>query len=193
MTAKYTSKTTGEEVATDLASQIKNKVILTTGVSPNSLGAHFLTVIATHQPRLLILAGRNLSKVQETAKTIASLALGVETRVVQLDLADQKQIRKAADEVLGYQEAIDVLVLNAGIMAPPYATTVDGIESQFGSNHIGHFLFANLVMPKLLANPAGGRVVSVSSLGYKMGPVRFEDLGFHVSWLDLFLISPSRD
>ena len=182
MAPKYNSKTTGEQAAADLASQIKDKIVLTTGVSPNSLGAHFLTVIAAHQPRLLILAGRNLAKTQETAKTLAASAPGVQTRVLQLDLGDQKQVRKAADEVLAYEEAIDVLVLNAGIMAQPYATTPDGLEATFGTNHIGHFLFANLVMPKVLASPHGGRVVSVSSNGYNLGPVRFEDLGFHVSW-----------
>lgn len=180
-TPRYGYDTTAETVASDLAAHIKEKVILTTGVSPNSLGAAFVTAIAAHQPRLLILAGRNLSKTRETATAIASATPGVQTRVLELDLASQTQVRKTAAEVLAYEENIDVLVLNAGIGAVDYGTTPDGIESQFGANYIGHFLFANLIMLKVLGSSGGGRIVSVASDGYRLSPVRFDDLGFHVS------------
>ena len=63
------------------------------------------------------------------------------------------------------------------MMGGAYRTTTEGIELQFGSNHIGHFLFTNLIMPKLLAAPAP-RVVNASSTGYYLGPVRFEDWNF---------------
>ena len=178
----YTYTTTGTEVAADLSSHIAGKVILTTGVSPNGLGAVFLTTIAAHKPRLLILANRNLDKAKETAEAVKAVASGVETRLLQLDLASLASVRKAADEVLAYpEEAIDVLVLNAGIMAPPYSTTAEGLESQFGANHIAHFLFANLIMSKVLKAKDGGRVVSVTSNGHRLSPVRFEDVGFAVS------------
>ena len=62
-------------------------------------------------------------------------------------------------------------------MGTPYNRTEDGLESQFGNNHIGNFLFTNLVLPKLLEAPAP-RVVSVASLGHFWGPVRFDDIGF---------------
>lgn len=73
-----------------------------------------------------------------------------------------------------------MLVNNAGVMATPYAVTKDGLESQFGINHIGHFLFTNLIVNKVLKGNGGkgGRVVSVSSEGYRLSPVRFEDWGF---------------
>ncbi|TFK86693.1 NAD(P)-binding protein, partial [Polyporus arcularius HHB13444] len=86
--------------------------------------------------------------------------------------------RKAAAEVLSWPEPIDVLVNNAGIMATPYGKTVDGIESQFGTNHIGHFLFTNLIMPKLLESKQGPRVVNVSSNGHRLSDIRWDDFNF---------------
>lgn len=183
---KYGFETTAETVASDLAAQIKDKVVLTTGVSPNSLGAAFLTTIAVHQPRLLILAGRSLAKAQETASAIASAAPGVRTRILELDLASQAQVRKAAKEVLEYEENVDVVVLNAAGVSFEYETTPDGLERTFGANHIGHFLFVNLVLPKVLASKDGGRVVSVSSEGHRLSHIR-DDLNFRVS-IDLYVL-----
>jgi NAD(P)-dependent dehydrogenase (short-subunit alcohol dehydrogenase family) len=70
-----------------------------------------------------------------------------------------------------------VLVNSAGITAGPYRTTNEEIEAQFGANHIGHFLFTNMLMPKLLAAPAP-RVVNVSSDGHRLGGMRFSDPNF---------------
>ena len=61
-----------------------------------------------------------------------------------------------------------------------YTTTKDGIETQFGANHIGHFLLTNLLVPKLAVAGKGARVVNVSSFGYMSGGVRFEDPNFQV-------------
>ena len=61
-----------------------------------------------------------------------------------------------------------------------YATTKDGIEMQLGSNHVGHFLLTNLLLPKLLAAGGGARIVNVSSFGYMSGGVRFDDPSFQV-------------
>lgn len=72
---------------------------------------------------------------------------------------------------------IDVLVNSAGVMAGPYKTTQEGIENQFGSNHIGHFLFTNLLLPKILASPSP-RIVNVSSDGHRFGGVRFNGWSF---------------
>ena len=71
-----------------------------------------------------------------------------------------------------------------------YVTTKDGIEMQLGSNHIGHFLLTNLLMPKLLAAGSGARIVNVSSFGYMSGGVRFDDPGFQVC---TFLRNRSKD
>lgn len=179
----YTSKTTGDEVAHDCKDQIANKTVLVTGTTPNGLGATFATTIAPFGPALIILASHSFAKAEQTAKDIAAVAPNVKTRVVELDLSSISQVRKAAKEILSITEKIDVIVNNAGVMASPYSTTVDGIESQFGTNHIGHFLLTNL----LLSSALGGvekqswRVVNVSSNGFRYGPVRIEDINFGVS------------
>lgn len=155
-------------------------LVLITGVSPGSLGAEAARVIFLHQPRLLILAGRSIHKLQATEADVRAASTSVNTRLLHLDLSSQEQIRKAATEVNGYKEPIDVLYNNAGIMAAPYATTKDGLESQFGTNHIGHFLFTNLIMPRILAAGKGARIVNVSSWGHNMERMRWDDYGFQV-------------
>jgi NAD(P)-dependent dehydrogenase (short-subunit alcohol dehydrogenase family) len=185
MSPNFTPESTAEEVAQYYSSQIRNKVILTTGVSPGGLGAYFVETIAAHKPRLLILAGRSTVKSQETAAAIAKAHPEVETRSLELDLSDLKGVWKAAQEVLGYVENIDVLVNNAAVMATPYMKTKDGLEIQFGTGHIGHFLFTNLILSKILA--VKGRVVSVSSDAHRLSAIKFDDWGFSVSRL----ISPA--
>ena len=127
---------------------------------------------------MIILAGRTLSTLAKTAAAIKAINPLVKTPIVKLDLGSQASVRNAAAEINRWVDQIDVLVLNAGIMAVEYGLTVDGIEKQFGTNHIGHFLFANLLMPKLLAAGRGARVCSVSSEGHHTTGIRFDDLGF---------------
>jgi NAD(P)-dependent dehydrogenase (short-subunit alcohol dehydrogenase family) len=89
-----------------------------------------------------------------------------------LDLADLSSVRRFAETWHG---PLDVLVLNAGVMAVPYGTTVDGFERQIGTNHLGHFALAGLLLPALREARAA-RVVSVSSGGHRMGRIDFDDL-----------------
>lgn len=175
--------TTAEEAAEAFADQIREKTVLTTGVSPGGLGAYFVEAVAKQQPKLLILAARDASKANTTAHAITSSFPDVKTKVLLMNLGSQAQIRKAAAEVNAYEEHIDVLVNNSGIMGCPYSTTEDGLESQFGTNHIGHFLFTNLIMGKILAAGSGARIVNISSDASKHSPVQFDDISFSVSWM----------
>ncbi|KAG9233256.1 dehydrogenase [Amylocarpus encephaloides] len=174
----YNAETTAEEVALECQSIIANKTILVTGASAGGLGATFATIVAKYRPACIILATRDLAKAEATAKEIATAAPAVRTRCTELDLASMQQIRKAAEEINLLDEHIDVIVNNAGIMANLYTKTVDGIESQFGTNHIGHFLLTNLLLPKLLSRGQPIRIVNVSSNGFRFGPVRYEDTDF---------------
>ncbi|KAH8648472.1 dehydrogenase [Xylariales sp. PMI_506] len=180
----YTADTTAEEVASDCRAQIANKTILVTGASPSGLGASFATIAAKYGPACIILATRDLAKARETAAQIAAAAPEVRTHAVELDLASLSRVRAAAERIAALGEEIDVLVNNAGVMAAPYATTEDGIESQFATNHVGHFLLTNLLLPKMLERGGGGggrsvvRVVNVASNGFRFGPVRLEDWNF---------------
>lgn len=166
-------------IAADNAAHIAGKTILTTGVTQGGLGATFVETIAQYKPRLLILAGRSEEKVRATAQKISSISADVQVRFLELDLSSQQSVRRAAETVISWADVphIDVLVNSAGIMAGPYKTTAEGIENQFGSNHVGHFLFTNLLMPKIRAAP-NPRVVSVASDGHRFGGVRFEDVNF---------------
>ncbi|KOC17847.1 short-chain dehydrogenase [Aspergillus flavus AF70] len=175
---QYNAQTTAEEVANDCRASIANKTILVTGVTLGSLGAGFATAIANYAPSLIILAARDVTKAQQTAMEISIINSSVKTRILQLDLGSQVQIREAAKEVLEYEEHIDVLVNNAGVMVPPFSLTQDGVESQFGVNHIGHFLFTNLIMSKLVTPGKSSRVVNISSDGHRLGPIRFDDWNF---------------
>jgi hypothetical protein len=187
----YTADTTGEEVASDCRSQIANKTIIVTGVSPGGLGAHFAITIAKYGPACLILCTRNIAKAEETAREVAAVAPTVRSWPIELDLGSQKQIREAVEKINSLGEHIDVIVNNAGIMAAPYSKTVDGTESQFGINHIGHFLLTNLLLSNILAKSQPVRVVNVSSNGFRLGAVRFEDWNFDVRKVNT-LFSRSR-
>lgn len=180
MASPFNSETTADQIAEACADQIRDKVVLTTGVSPGGLGASFVETIAKHHPKLLVLAGRDAAKTEKTAQAIAAASPGVQTRTLLLDLSSQAQIREAAKQVNAYAESIDVLVNNAAVMASPYTTTVDGLESQFGTNHIGHFLFTNLIIDKILAAGPGARIINITSDGHRLSPVRFDDLDFRV-------------
>lgn len=73
-----------------------------------------------------------------------------------------------------------------------YTTTVDGIETQFAVNHVGHFLLTNLLMDSIIAAGPGARIVNVSSFGYISGGVRFDDWNFNVSWRRSFTRKTNR-
>ncbi|KAM7204244.1 short-chain dehydrogenase/reductase SDR [Naviculisporaceae sp. PSN 640] len=179
----FTAETTASQLVADpeIASRIKGKVILTTGPSPNSLGEAFLKTIAKASPALLILAGRDTAKLEQTAQSIRSENPNVSTRLLELNLASLAQVRSAADVVLhewtdvGH---IDVVVNNAGIMAVPFRLTEDRYESQFATNHLGHFLFTNLIMPKILKSEAP-RVVNIASDAHRFSPIRWGDIHFN--------------
>ena len=161
--------TTGEEATTALAQHIKGKTVIVTGVSPGGLGLETARVIALRNPKLIILAGRSKEKLEQAEAEVNKAAPGTAVRQLVLDLGDLKKVRSAAAEVNGWEDvpSIDVVVNNAGIMATPFALTGDGIETQFGTNHIGHFLFTQLVMGKILESQSP-RVVSfilISLLG----------------------------
>lgn len=140
-------------------------------------------MIALQSPKLVILAGRSPSKVQDAQDIIKEAAPETATRQLLLDLGSFAKIRKAAEEVNSWTDvpAINIVINNAGIMARPFELTEDGIESQFGANHVGHFLFTQLIMNKILATGAGARVINLTSNGYKAGGVQWQDWNFDVS------------
>ncbi|KAL2192262.1 hypothetical protein P885DRAFT_48109 [Corynascus similis CBS 632.67] len=179
MARVYDSETTASNVVQDVANQINGKVVLTTGVSPGGLGAAFVESVASAQPALLILAGRSLAKVRETADTITTQHPNVKVRLLELDLGSLAAVRQAAEAVLSWNDVpkIDVLVNNAGVMGIEYARSDAGVEMTLAINHLGPFLLTNLLMNKLLAADKP-RVVMLGSEGHRWNPIRWGDISF---------------
>ncbi|KKK13018.1 hypothetical protein P175DRAFT_0492380 [Aspergillus ochraceoroseus IBT 24754] len=180
MPAPYTTHTTTDELVSDYAPLIKGKVILTTGVSSGSLGGFFVQAIAKAKPAWLILAARNADKLAQMAAEITAAQPEIQVRTLQVDLGSLKSVREAAAQVNSSWDdipVIDVLVNNAGIMAVDYQLSPDGFESHLATNHLGPFLFTNLIMKKIVA-AREPRIVVVSSDGHRLNPFRFHDYNF---------------
>ncbi len=124
----------------------------------------------------VVLAVRTPSKGEEAARDIRSAHPSADVEVRELDLADLASVRRFADGIARDDRPLDVLVNNAGVMAPPKRfETVDGFELQFGTNFLGPFALTNLLLPHLLRAEAP-RVATMSSLAAVFGGIRFEDL-----------------
>ena len=95
--------------------------------------------------------------------------------LVQLDLASLDSVRRCADGLLAASKPFDVIIANAGVMACPKGNTVDGFETQFGTNHLGHFVLVNRIASLL---KAGSRLVNLSSAGHRYADVNLEDPNF---------------
>ncbi len=123
----------------------------------------------------VVIACRDTDKGTRAAGEIAAAVPAAKLQVSQLDLADLASVRAFAARLRGERERIDLLVNNAGVMAPPRRTSQDGFESQLATNHLGHYALTGLLLEVLLASPRP-RVVTVSSLAHRTGRINFEDL-----------------
>jgi NAD(P)-dependent dehydrogenase (short-subunit alcohol dehydrogenase family) len=121
----------------------------------------------------VVMACRDTTKGDAAADAIRKELPSAELEVAALDLASLDSVRAFAGRYP--HERLDLLINNAGVMAPPYTKTIDGFELQFATNHLGHFALTGLLLDKLLATPHA-RVVTVSSTAHKMGRIDFEDL-----------------
>jgi NAD(P)-dependent dehydrogenase (short-subunit alcohol dehydrogenase family) len=114
----------------------------------------------------VVLAVRDLGKGHAAAETMPG-----DSDVRRLDLASLASVREFA---AGWDDDIDILINNAGVMVPPLSRTVEGFELQFGTNHVGHFALTNLLLERVT-----GRVVTVSSTGHRLGRIDFDDLNWN--------------
>ena len=201
---RFNRDTTGSEVVNAFLDRVKGKIrastvslrsftidnlVLITGPSEGGLGAETARTLAIASPALIILAGRSSAKIKPVVDDIKSAHPNVATKYVHLDLSNQASVEEAAVSISAGVRKIDILINNAAIMACPFTKTVDGIESQFGINHIGHFLLTNLLMEKIVAAGSDSRIVNISSSGHRMADVRFDDWNFEVSQIPRVLLS----
>lgn len=153
-----------------------DKVFLVTGAS-SGIGPETGRALAATGGRVFLTV-RNLKKGEEACKSFLEPG---RVELLGMDNNSLTSVRKAAKEFLSKSDRLNVLVNNAGIMAAPFSKTEDGFESQFGTNHLAHFLFFNLVKDVMLKSSTPdfhSRVVNVSSMGHLGGEVIFDDYGF---------------
>ncbi len=161
---------------------LTGKVALVTGANAG-LGLATARVLAKHGAKVL-LACRNLEKGAAAAEQIrAESGPSVPVEVVRIDLASLASIEEGAGQVRATETHLDVLINNAGLMAVDQGATTDGFETQLGVNHLGHFALTARLAPLVLATP-GSRVVTVSSMGHRMGALHLEDLFFETRRYD---------
>ncbi len=168
--AIYGAETTTDEILEGL--DLNGRHFMITGAS-SGLGEESARALSNAGATVTMLA-RNQDKLDaavERIKTNVPMA-GIQTGIV--DLADLSSIRSYAEGFLQKETTIDVLINNAGIMACPFMQTKDGYEMQFGTNHIGHFLLTNLLMPAILKGQSP-RIINLSSAGHTHSDVNLED------------------
>lgn len=153
---------------------LSGKTFLITGAN-SGLGLESAKALAFHGGTV-IMAGRNETKLNDALGEVVRLATGPEPLTLQLDLASLASVREAAEAAASLTDRIDVLLNNAGVMAPPLKLTEDGFESQIGTNHLGHYALTGLVLP--LLHHSDARVVNVSSVAHRMGDVDPDDLNY---------------
>lgn len=158
--------------AADIPDQ-RDRVALITGAN-SGIGLVAARELARHGAEV-VLGCRDLAKGEQAAQRIREVVPAARLEIEQLDLASLASVRAFAERAAERHERIDVLVNNAGVMAPPRRLTADGFESQLGTNHLGHFALTGLLLGRLLA-AAQPRVVTVSSLAHRTGRIDFADL-----------------
>ncbi|GAA4642893.1 SDR family NAD(P)-dependent oxidoreductase [Pontixanthobacter gangjinensis] len=151
---------------------LTGKIIFITG-GASGLGQETARAMAAKGGHVII-AARDQAKLDQAATTIKSESGSELVETILCDLASLGSVRACAQEASERFDRIDLLINNAGVMACPYAETADGFEMQFGTNHIGHFLLTNLLMP-LVMNGTDPRIINLSSRGHHMDEVDHDD------------------
>lgn len=170
---QFHAKSTTDDVLAGV--DLTGKRILVTGVSAG-LGVETARSLAAHGADV-VGAARDLAKAEGATAEVreAAAAGGGSFELIELDLASLASVRAAADKLVADGRTFDVIITNAGVMAAPFGKTVDGFETQFGTNHLGHFTFVNRIASLI---KDGGRLVSLASSGHRFSNVDLDDPNF---------------
>jgi NAD(P)-dependent dehydrogenase (short-subunit alcohol dehydrogenase family) len=179
-TKPFGATSTTDEVLDGI--DLRGKRVLVTGVSAG-LGVETARALAAHGAQV-VGAARNLAKAEAaTAPVRADMGDGGSLELVALDLASLASVRACADALVADGRPFDLVIANAGVMAAPFSHTADGFETQFGTNHLGHFVLVNRIA-SLIA--PGGRFVSLASSGHRFADVDLDDPNFDRTPYDAF-------
>ena len=173
MAKTFDANSTTDEVLSGI--NLRGKRILVTGVSAG-LGIETARALAAHGAHVVGTA-RDIAKAEAATAQVRKDAAsgGGRFEIVALDLANLASVRGCASALLAKKEPFDVVIANAGVMATPFGHTTDGFETQFGTNHLGHFVLVNRIAPLIRE---GGRLVNLSSAGHRYANVDLEDPNF---------------
>jgi NAD(P)-dependent dehydrogenase (short-subunit alcohol dehydrogenase family) len=175
----FNAKSTTDDVLAGV--DLSGKRILVTGVSAG-LGVETARALVAHGADV-VGAARDLAKARRATDAVraAADASGGSFDLIALDLASLASVRAAADALHADGRMFDIVIANAGVMATPQGRTADGFETQFGTNHLGHFTFINRIAS--LIN-AGGRLVNLASAGHRFADVDLGDPNFDAAPYD---------
>jgi NAD(P)-dependent dehydrogenase (short-subunit alcohol dehydrogenase family) len=181
-TSVFGATSTTDDVLSGI--NLRGKRILVTGVSAG-LGVETARSLAAHGAQV-VGAARDLVKAEAATTHVRqeAAANGGSFELVEIDLASLKSVRACADTLLAKGRPFDGIIANAGVMATPFGHTTDGFETQFGANHLGHFVFINRIAS--LIRP-GGRLINLSSAGHRYSNVDLEDPNFERTPYDPFV------
>jgi NAD(P)-dependent dehydrogenase (short-subunit alcohol dehydrogenase family) len=169
---RFGSESTTDEVLAGI--DLSGRWVLVTGPSAG-LGQETARALAAHGANL-VLGVRDVAKGERAIEPVraAAAAEGGEVELRELDLASLASVRAFTDAVRDDHDRLDVIIANAGVMATPEGRTVDGFETQFGTNHLGHFVLVNRLRPLLGGGP--GRIVILSSSAHRFSDVVLDDV-----------------
>jgi NAD(P)-dependent dehydrogenase (short-subunit alcohol dehydrogenase family) len=173
MANKFGATSTTEDVLSGV--NLQGKRILVTGVSAG-LGVETARSLAAHGAHV-VGAARDVTKAEAATAEVRrdAAAHGGSFELVTLDLASLKSVRACATELIAKGKPFDLVIANAGVMATPLGHTVDGFETQFGTNHLGHFVLINRIAPLMRA---GSRLINLASSGHRFANVDLQDPNF---------------
>ena len=170
----FGSESTTDEVLEGV--DLSGRWVLVTGASAG-LGQETARAIAAHGGNV-VLGVRDIAKGTRAAEPVhaAAAATGATVELRDVDLASLASVRDFTDGVVADHDRLDVIIANAGVMATPEGRTADGFETQFGTNHLGHFVLVNRLRPLLAGGPA--RIVNLTSAGHRFSDVVLDDINF---------------
>ncbi len=180
--SKFGARSTALEVIAD--HDLRGRNALVTG-GASGIGIETVRALAMAGARVVI-AARDRVKAEDVASTLRGDSGNQAIEVGQLDLASLASVRAFVGQYLASGRPLHLLINNAGIMATPLSYTEDGFESQFGTNHIGHFALTAGLLPALKA-AGNARVVALTSIGHRRSGIHFDDLNFRERPYEPFL------